>query len=74
MLCAKVVYDETMIKERLGEKTQEEYQETIWEEIKKINETLPIYKHVKKVSITTIPFAKTTTQKVKRYQELKTLS
>ncbi len=70
MLCAKIVYDENMIKELLGEKTVQEYQEEIWKEVKKINQTLPIYKHVKKISITTEALAKTTTQKVKRYQEI----
>ena len=63
--------DFNMIKEVLGEKTEEEYRQIIWEEIKKINETLPIYKHIKKITITTKSFAKTTTQKVKRFEELK---
>ena len=73
MLCAKIVYDFNMIKEVLGEKTEEEYRQIIWEEIKKINETLPIYKHIKKITITTKSFAKTTTQKVKRFEEIKTV-
>ncbi|MCI8384217.1 MAG: long-chain fatty acid--CoA ligase [Clostridia bacterium] len=73
MLCAKIVYDENLIKEALGERTEEEYQKIIWEETKKINQTLPIYKHIKKIAITTIPFAKTTTQKVKRFEVLKTV-
>lgn len=73
MLCAKMVYDETLIKDTLGEKSVEEYQKIIWEKIKEINKTLPIYKHIKKITITTIPLAKTTTQKVKRYEELKTV-
>ena len=71
MLCAKIVYDEQLIKENLGEKTEKEYQEIIWKEIKEINKTLPIYKYIKKISITNKPLAKTTTQKVKRYEELK---
>lgn len=71
MLCAKIVYDETIIKEILGEKTEKEYQEIIWEEIKKINKNLPTYKHIKSITITTEPLIKTTTQKVKRFEELK---
>ncbi len=70
MLCAKIVYDKNIIKELLGEKTIQEYQDEIWKEIKEINKTLPIYKHIKKISITTEPLAKTTTQKLKRYQEI----
>lgn len=73
MLCAKIVYEPNLIKEALGEKTEEEYKQIIWEEIKKINQNLSIYKHIKKIEITTKPFAKTTTQKVKRFEELKTV-
>lgn len=73
MLCAKIVYDEEIIREILGDKTKEEYQKIIWEEIKKINQTLPIFKHIKSITITTQGLKKTTTQKVKRYEELKEL-
>ena len=71
MLCAKIVYDKERIEEVLGKKEEKEYQEIIWKEIKKINETLPVFKHVKKIQITTEELVKTTTQKVKRYEELK---
>ena len=71
LLCAKIVYDETIIKEMFGEKTVEEYQNIIWEDVKKINQSLPIFKHIKKIIITTEPLIKTTTQKVKRHEEMK---
>ena len=71
MLCAKIVYDKDMIKEKLGEKTEKEYKDHIWEEIKEINKQLPVFKHIKQITITTEPLIKTTTQKVKRYEELK---
>ena len=51
--------------------SEKEYKEEIWKQVKEINKQLPIYKHVKKITITTTPLAKTTTQKVKRYEELK---
>ena len=35
MLCAKIVYDKDAIKQMIGEKTEEEYKEIIWQEIKK---------------------------------------
>lgn len=70
-LAAKIVYDEEHIVEALGEKTQKEYQEEIWKRIKEINQTLPDYKHIKEISITKEPLIKTTTQKVKRFQEMK---
>ena len=71
MLCAKIVYDKDLIKEKFGEKTEKEYQDSIWEEIKEINKQLPVFKHIKHITITTEPLIKTTTQKVKRYEELK---
>ena len=73
MLCAKIVYDKDLIKESLGEKTEKQYKEIIWEEIKEINKELPVFKHIKNIIITTAPLIKTTTQKVKRYEELKTV-
>ncbi len=71
MLCAKIVYDKEMLKQLEGEKTEEEYKEEMWKKIKEINQTLPIYKKIKKITLTTKELAKTTTQKVKRYEELK---
>ena len=41
---------------------------------KKINQELPIFKKIKNITITTEPLKKTTTQKVKRYEELKNLT
>lgn len=71
MLCAKIVYNSELIKEYLGEKTEEKYKQEMWEKIKEINSTLPIYKHIKEINITSEPLDKTTTQKIKRYQEIK---
>ena len=71
MLCAKIVYDENIIKESLGEKAEEEYKEIIWKEVKEINKILPIHKYVKNITITTKELSKTTTQKVKRFEEIK---
>ena len=41
------------------------------DDIKEINRTLPDYKHIKKIRISDEPMEKTTTQKIKRYQEIK---
>ena len=71
MLCAKIVYNEDNIKEKFGEKEEEEYKKLIWEDIKNINKELPTYKHIKEITITKEPLEKTTTQKVKRYVEMK---
>ncbi len=71
MLCAKIVYNKEALVEKWGEKQEEEYRKLIWEDIKKINQELPSFKHIKEISITEEPLEKTTTQKVKRFAELK---
>ena len=70
MLCAKIVYDADAIKDAFGEKSEDEYKEEIWKQVKEINKDLPLFKHIKKIEITTEELEKTTTQKVKRYKEL----
>ena len=40
-------------------------------EVKEINKILPIHKYIKNITITTKELSKTTTQKVKRFEELK---
>lgn len=52
-------------------KKEEEYEKIIWKDVKEINKNLPTYKHIKKIIVTDKPMIKTTTQKVKRYQEIK---
>lgn len=65
----KLVYDADLIKESFGEKTVKEYEKLIWEDIKEINKTLPVFKRIKELIITTEPLEKTTTQKTKRFKE-----
>ena len=70
-LCAKIVYDKEQVKDLYGEKTEEELKEIFWSKVKDVNQTLPDVKHIKDIMITDEPLAKTTTQKVKRYEEIK---
>ena len=72
MLCAKIVYDKETIENILGKKSEKEYKEKIWEEIKNINNNLPTFKHIKKIELTTEEFEKTTTHKIKRYKAIGT--
>ena len=51
--------------------SEEEIRNIIWQDIKKINKTLPKYKYIKNLIITDKPMIKTTTQKIKRYEEIK---
>ena len=73
VLCAKIVYNKDNIVEHFGEKTEKEYNKLVWEDIKNINKDLPTFKHIKEIILTDEPLEKTTTQKVKRYVELKKL-
>ena len=52
-------------------KSKEEIKELIWQEVKKINQTLVSYKHITEINIREKEFEKTTTLKIKRYLELK---
>ncbi len=67
----KIVYDKEIAKERYSDKTQDELFEIIWNEIKEINKTLPKYKYIKHMILTDEDLIKTTTNKIKRQEELK---
>lgn len=71
LLAAKIVYDKEIMEKTYPDKSAKDYQEIVWNDIKEINKSLPHYKHVKKIILTDEPMDKTTTQKIKRYQEIK---
>ena len=73
LLCAKIVYNKDNLVDHFGEKTQKEYEKLVWEDIKNINKDLPTFKHIKEIILTDESLEKTTTQKVKRFVELKKL-
>lgn len=70
-LAAKIVYSKEYVEEVYGEISEEELQEKIWQDIKKINKTMPPYKYIREIIVTDEPMIKTTTQKVKRFEEIK---
>lgn len=70
-LAAKIVYNKEYVEEVYGEISEEELQEKIWQDIKKINKTMPPYKYIREIIVTDEPMIKTTTQKVKRFEEIK---
>lgn len=71
LLVAKIVYDNELIKQAFPDEKKDNYKDLVFKEIKEINKNLPIYKHIKKIIITDQPMSKTTTQKIKRYEEIK---
>lgn len=72
-ICAKIVYDKDIVKEIYKTDDENELKEIIWKEIKKINKTMPAYKYIREISLTQTELIKTTTQKVKRFEEMKTV-
>lgn len=69
-LHAEIVYDSNYIKEKYGDISEDEIYTIIDEIIRKTNKTLPLFKYIRKFSITNEPILKTTTNKIKRYAEL----
>lgn len=67
----KVVYNEDVVKKKYGNIDPKELYEIIWNKIKEINKTLPKYKYIKHMTITKEPLIKTTTNKIKRNEEMK---
>lgn len=71
-LHAKIVYNKDEMLDKLGVLTDEEIKEFYWKKIKTvINKKMPTYKYIKNVIVTDEPLIKTTTNKVKRHEELK---
>ena len=68
-LGVKLVYSED--NEALKGKTKDEIFNMLSDEVKKVNNEIPKYKHIQYVTITTTPFKKTSTQKIKRFEEMK---
>ena len=69
-ISVKVVYDKEYISEKYGEITEEQIRDMIWQEVKRVNRTMPKYKWMKKLLITDQEFEKTTTNKIKRQVEV----
>lgn len=73
-ICAKIVYDKEIMEEVYHESNEEKIKEIIWQEVKKVNKTMPAYKYIRDIIVTQKDLIKTTTQKIKRFEEIKTVS
>ena len=67
IISAKIVYN----KEYFKNTSKEDIEERVWKDIKDINQELTIFKHIKKIIVTDESMIKTTTAKVKRFEEIK---
>ena len=70
-VAVEVVLNEKNIKEKYPNIAENEIHDIIWNEIKEINKTLPMYKYIKHLELSKEPLIKTTTNKIKRKEELK---
>lgn len=68
VVSAKIVYSKEYLEEY--NLSSQEMKEKVWQDIKKINQNLPNYQHIKNIIVTDEPMIKTTTAKVKRFEEL----
>ena len=67
----KIVYDEEVIKEKYSNLSEGELRLEVWNQIKNLNNTVPKYKHIRKLIVSHEELIKTTTKKVKRQEEIK---
>lgn len=72
-ICSKIVYDKNIVQEIYGTADEEKLKELIWQEVKKVNKTMPAYKYIREITLTDEELIKTTTQKIKRFEEIKTV-
>lgn len=72
-ICAKIVYKADYMKETYGTEDPDKIYEIIKKDVEGINSDLPVYKQMFRVITTDEPMIKTTTGKVKRFEEVKKL-
>lgn len=70
-LGAEIVYDKDVIKQEYGLEDLEEIRKKLWEKVKEINRKMPTYKYIKEMILTEEELIKTTTLKIKRFEEIK---
>ena len=70
-VAVKIVYNKDIMQELFPEATKADYHDIICKDIKNINQTMPKYKYIKHLIVTDEPMIKTTTQKIKRHEEIK---
>lgn len=71
VLSVKVKLDEEVVKEKYPDLSEEKIKKVLWEQIKGINKKMPTYKYMKHLFIEKGEFIKTTTNKIKRNEEMK---
>ena len=71
-ISAKIVYNKDVLDETHPNISNEDLLNLVWNDIKEnVNHKMPAYKYIREIILTDKPLIKTTTQKVKRHEELK---
>ncbi len=70
-LRVKIVYDKDAIAKELGDVTEEFLHDMFWNKVKEVNKQVATYKYIKNLILTDEELIKTTTNKVKRFEEIK---
>ena len=70
-IAVEVVYDKEIMKEMYNVEKEQDIYDIILGKIKEINRVMPLYKSIRGLVLTQEPLARTTTGKLKRYEELK---
>ena len=70
---SKIVFDRDVVKEAYKVENMDGIYEAINNKVKEINHTMPPYKAIKGIILSETPLIKTTTSKIKRQEELKTI-
>ncbi len=71
VISAKIVYNKEYVEEKYPNISEEDLKDIVWKDIKEINKGLTNYKHIKDIIVTSEPMIKTSTAKIKRYEEIK---
>ena len=70
-LAIKIKYNDDYVAENYKKEDEKSLNKILWEKIKNINKTIPKYKYIKHLFIEKGNFVKTTTNKIKRNEEMK---
>ncbi len=70
---AKLVYDKAILNSEYNAFTEEEITKALYEKVIEVNRIMPKYKAIRGIVVTETPLIKTTTSKIKRQEEMKTI-
>lgn len=70
VVSVEIQYSKEYVEKNMNNVSFDELHDIVWNDIKKINTTLPTYKYIKKLFLTDEEMIKTTTAKVKRFKEI----